>query len=258
MPVPRCLLGAAGVPSVYPAPLLVRNTFIEVAERPPYFEVLPGQRRTRSCPADPARASSDPSEGGTECSIWESSALETRGSRSHANSAEETSECSTTDTPLEQAPKAPIVTAPGSWRRTGFGNAPVDAWGDRGFRRARTWGRGFPDAEPVYAEDEGACRSALPWTPPGTFIAAQRSPMPMQGLPSLGSAGHQVGACKPCAFFNTKGCENGLECKFCHLCEVGEKKKRRKEKLQFRSSIRQMRRMNNGADGGWSRPRRAV
>merc|ERR1719264_1844517 len=51
-------------------------------------------------------------------------------------------------------------------------------------------------------------------------------------LPSVGSAGHTAGRCKPCAFFHTAGCENGLACQFCHLCEAGEKKRRRKEKLE--------------------------
>jgi hypothetical protein len=53
-------------------------------------------------------------------------------------------------------------------------------------------------------------------------------------LPSVGSAGHAKGRCKPCAFFHVKGCENGAVCRFCHLCEAGEKKRRGKEKLAMR------------------------
>lgn len=53
-------------------------------------------------------------------------------------------------------------------------------------------------------------------------------------LPSIGSAGHAVGRCKPCAFFHTVGCGNAVACTFCHLCESGEKKRRRKEKLDAR------------------------
>jgi hypothetical protein len=45
-------------------------------------------------------------------------------------------------------------------------------------------------------------------------------------LPSIGSAGHHTGACKPCTFFHTRGCENKEKCEFCHLCRPGEKKKR--------------------------------
>jgi len=50
-------------------------------------------------------------------------------------------------------------------------------------------------------------------------------------LPTLGSAGHHMGGCKPCAFAHTKGCENGINCNFCHLCEPGEKKRRQKRRM---------------------------
>jgi hypothetical protein len=49
-------------------------------------------------------------------------------------------------------------------------------------------------------------------------------------LPTIGSAGHRIGDCRPCAFFHTKGCSNGTECSFCHLCPAGEKKRRQREK----------------------------
>jgi len=57
-------------------------------------------------------------------------------------------------------------------------------------------------------------------------------------LPSFGSAGHALGECKPCAFLHTKGCGSGAMCKFCHLCDAGEKKRRQKEKKQaFRQAV---------------------
>merc|ERR1711976_898164 len=31
---------------------------------------------------------------------------------------------------------------------------------------------------------------------------------PSSSLPSMGSADHHIGGCKPCAFFHTKGCSN--------------------------------------------------
>ena len=49
-------------------------------------------------------------------------------------------------------------------------------------------------------------------------------------LPSVGSAGHAFGTCKPCGFFYAKGCLNGPACSFCHLCDRGEKKRRQKQK----------------------------
>merc|ERR1719293_616141 len=53
-------------------------------------------------------------------------------------------------------------------------------------------------------------------------------------LPTVGSTGHHVGTCRPCAFLHTKGCNNGVDCPFCHLCPPGEKKKRKVEKKDLR------------------------
>lgn len=46
--------------------------------------------------------------------------------------------------------------------------------------------------------------------------------------PSVGSAQHHLGRCKPCAFVHTKGCENGRNCVFCHLCNQHERHRRKK------------------------------
>merc|ERR1711865_168368 len=58
------------------------------------------------------------------------------------------------------------------------------------------------------------------------------------GLWSVGSIGHQVGNCKPCAFLwrdpKQPGCQNGPDCVFCHLCPPGEVKRRKKDKLMMR------------------------
>lgn len=52
-----------------------------------------------------------------------------------------------------------------------------------------------------------------------------------QKLPSLGSADHHLGTCKPCAFFETKTCRNSASCKFCHLCTPDGGKKKHRQKL---------------------------
>lgn len=56
-------------------------------------------------------------------------------------------------------------------------------------------------------------------------------------MPTVGSAGHNHGQCKPCAFvWKGDGCGNGVQCPFCHLCDPGEKKRRAKDKkLQIRT-----------------------
>ena len=59
-----------------------------------------------------------------------------------------------------------------------------------------------------------------------------------EALPTVGSVGHRAGLCKPCAFV-AKGCESGVECTFCHLCDPGEKERRKKEKKKQMSQWRQ-------------------
>jgi hypothetical protein len=56
-------------------------------------------------------------------------------------------------------------------------------------------------------------------------------------LPTVGSAAHRFGNCKPCAFVHTKGCENGVECPYCHICRPGEKKRRQRDKLERRREL---------------------
>jgi len=42
---------------------------------------------------------------------------------------------------------------------------------------------------------------------------------------------HSSGKCKPCAFlFKEEGCRTGVSCQYCHLCQPGEKKRRKKER----------------------------
>jgi len=46
-------------------------------------------------------------------------------------------------------------------------------------------------------------------------------------LPSVGSALHGTGQCKPCWFVHKRGCTNGDRCELCHVCPPGEWKRRR-------------------------------
>uniref|UniRef100_A0A7S4WDQ4 C3H1-type domain-containing protein n=1 Tax=Alexandrium monilatum TaxID=311494 RepID=A0A7S4WDQ4_9DINO len=50
-------------------------------------------------------------------------------------------------------------------------------------------------------------------------------------LPSLGSAAHSSGTCRPCDFlYRTDTCREGAACRFCHLCGPQAVRRRRKEK----------------------------
>lgn len=58
------------------------------------------------------------------------------------------------------------------------------------------------------------------------------------GVWSVGSIGHEVGYCKPCAFLWKDGCKDGASCDFCHICPPGEQKRRKKEKHAWRKAVR--------------------
>jgi len=50
-------------------------------------------------------------------------------------------------------------------------------------------------------------------------------------LPTVGSQGHHLNNCSPCAHAHAKRpCINGLQCSFCHLCPPGELKRRQRMK----------------------------
>lgn len=68
----------------------------------------------------------------------------------------------------------------------------------------------------------------------GTGPAQGEPPLGSSELPSKGSALHAFRACKPCAFFYQEGCSNKEQCAFCHLCEPGERKRRKKERRMAR------------------------
>lgn len=50
--------------------------------------------------------------------------------------------------------------------------------------------------------------------------------------PSIGSEGHYVGKCRPCVFVHKKGCSNGYDCLFCHICQPGEKQRRKRDRWE--------------------------
>lgn len=71
------------------------------------------------------------------------------------------------------------------------------------------------------------------------MTATNRPPLGSQVLPSRGSALHRYGACKPCAFVFREGCRGGVDCQFCHLCDPGERKARKKERLAMKREVRE-------------------
>eukprot|EP00933_Yihiella_yeosuensis_P017168 TRINITY_DN1441_c0_g1_i3.p1 TRINITY_DN1441_c0_g1~~TRINITY_DN1441_c0_g1_i3.p1 ORF type:complete len:503 (-),score=117.10 TRINITY_DN1441_c0_g1_i3:472-1902(-) len=55
----------------------------------------------------------------------------------------------------------------------------------------------------------------------------------LNGIPSVGSALHASGNCTPCSWFwKQSGCQNGEDCRHCHLCPKSEVRARKKDKMK--------------------------
>eukprot|EP00931_Biecheleriopsis_adriatica_P095338 TRINITY_DN68950_c0_g1_i1.p1 TRINITY_DN68950_c0_g1~~TRINITY_DN68950_c0_g1_i1.p1 ORF type:complete len:353 (+),score=74.33 TRINITY_DN68950_c0_g1_i1:95-1060(+) len=89
-----------------------------------------------------------------------------------------------------------------------------------------------PPAEGAKSEDMLALENA------GDDSELSRCPLDRrdQQEASIGSLTHGIGECRPCAWFwKPGGCNNGLECQHCHLCEPGELQRKKKEKKKERT-----------------------
>jgi len=82
----------------------------------------------------------------------------------------------------------------------------------------------------------------------GELLSCDDDSMP-SALPSVGSALHAVGECRPCAWFwKPQGCANGEACGHCHLCKVGAIKARKKTRsAEKRTDDRDRQRLGVGA-----------
>lgn len=77
---------------------------------------------------------------------------------------------------------------------------------------------------PVAEVSEHGTRSAKPF---------------MNMIPSVGSEMHASGTCRPCSFFwQSAGCQKGLECNHCHLCPKGVYQRGKKLKIALRQRLR--------------------
>lgn len=92
-----------------------------------------------------------------------------------------------------------------------------------------------PAQAPILSQEMQAPSIPLPPSSAPVLHLVEASSAPSgstTNLPSIGSAEHCLGTCRPCAFFHAKGCSNGVNCIYCHLCDAGEKKRRMKEKRE--------------------------
>jgi hypothetical protein len=92
-----------------------------------------------------------------------------------------------------------------------------------------------------FSDDEGNYEEmSQPRSPSETSTyEGEKEPREPHEFPSVGSVGHFKGICRPCAWEpKPGGCSKEKSCTFCHLCEEGEVKKRKKQRIL---ALREMR-----------------
>jgi len=101
-----------------------------------------------------------------------------------------------------------------------------------------------PKQRNVSPAPSGTCSTRTSSPMPTSSVGSNLTPLSTVGSgQTLAEIAHSAGECKPCAYFWTRvdGCRYGQACKFCHLCNRHELKKRRK---QLRMALKAMRAMN--------------
>lgn len=77
--------------------------------------------------------------------------------------------------------------------------------------------------------------SCLQLPGPPLILLEEGLPAEMTGsreCPSIGSAYHHLGLCKPCDFMHRGGCRMGYNCQFCHLCSRCETRRQKRARMK--------------------------
>lgn len=210
-------------------PVVVKNTFIEVKCQ---ADCLDGgffkARQVRSCPCTPTQGCV---EAITETDSLGLLMAAAERLRCHKGSGAEASSAAGADLVLST-----FATVDNVHQHVCLQKFPQDfPQADAGQHRVF-----MPNFQQEFQPDFQQDSQQGPLAPSAAPLASKTEPVPVlrlaevlgglsEPLPSTGSADHRFGTCKPCAFIHTKGCKTGLECKFCHLCEAGSSKRRKKE-----------------------------
>jgi len=220
----------------YPAPLTVRRTFIEVepaALRSPSLRVRL-RRRARSCPpGDGVRealklVSLEPSRGvgpsgRNSTTVGSTSSYNTTCASGCAGDLVIDGLCNFSCGFPSGKAVAQELELPMTATRTAASTAAPSS----GYDSENEAIDGLSMDLSSEAASSRAASSRAARSPSERFGLGLGSPE----LPTVGSARHYARRCKPCAFL-LKGCVSGIECKFCHLCEVDERTRRRKAKRE--------------------------
>lgn len=217
----------------YPVHVIVRNTFLDTKDaRPISLEQFFEERRVHSSPVVPQapRTASDDSQTPEPQALHDSI---TTGA---------------------QAFMTKVAAATGFWTATPTGSEYDAPWQHEEYstRPGPVFRCDAPLQRPESLESlpepellPGMESFDMAQEMPRVLMLSDALPEPALGsrdVPTVGSAAHYAGACKPCAFLYTKGCGNGVQCPFCHLCPPDEKRRRQKEKHAAFREIRRQRR----------------
>lgn len=125
--------------------------------------------------------------------------------------------------------------------------------------------------EPPSDDDESTCASAASRASP-SIRALEKYEEPLGGMlarvplneagdpTSIGSVKHEMGDCRPCAFFGSdeKPCLNGIRCRYCHFPHVkrskGKVRPHQRRRLEIRTAV-ETAVANAGNDGIMPPPR---
>jgi hypothetical protein len=257
-------LGEIDDPYMYPSPFVIKNTFIDGAG--PTFDEFFRERAARSCPASKicagvdAAVDSQTRESAQVPALFDGE-IQSKNTFVHfpvqhisLDSSEErrTKSCPSSGVEMadgqgqvhDDSTTFQNVDVPLAVVETPMHFAPfVDFGMDNGVMTDLQADISFPGAF-MHMDEQflqmmwGGVETTQPSRP--VLSLAEALPEPEIGspeMPSVGSVGHWNGECKPCAFM-ARGCTSGVNCPFCHLCDVNEKKRRRKDKISFMRELR--------------------
>jgi len=265
-------LGELDDPYMYPSPFVIKNTFIDGAG--PTFDEFYRERAARSCPASKECASLDAAADTRKALqvpvLFDGEmplkntfvhfpvehisldASEERRTKSCPSSGVEMADgegqvCAESTIQNDDAPISEQETPMNVGQFVDFGmnmGALTDLEPDLYFPGAAMPmeehfpGPGMPMDEQFMQMMWFGMETSQPPRP--VLSLAEALPEPELGspeMPSVGSIAHWDGTCKPCAFM-ARGCTSGMNCPFCHLCDMNEKKRRRKDKISFMRELR--------------------
>jgi hypothetical protein len=262
-------LGEADDPYMYPSPFVIKNTFIDCDGSRPNFDEFYRERVARSCPASKLCVGVDaaddvleglPTRESSQVPVLFDGDMPSKNTFVHfpvqhisLDTSEERRTKSCPSSGVEMADGERQVHAENTTVQTdylvsaeetpmGFAQC-MEFMMDDGVMTNLQADLYFPGA--VMPMDEQFMQMMWVGAEPTqssrpVLSLAEALPEPELGspdMPSVGSAGHWNGTCKPCAFM-ARGCTSGVDCPFCHLCDMNEKKRRRKDKISFMRELR--------------------